>query len=180
VNEVIYFFCVLAYAASSFVLAYLGKPAELAGFVMAGALSLAFLKLDSFKEFSAGGFSAKLKERIEAIERDIGPIKSKETEPDEVEPAGEALADECFLDKGFQEVLSALTNGKYSWRTLSGLATTTDLTRDRLLGILAKLEQRGLATTSKSGSGKKIWGATFKGHDMVAQHRPGSKCKNGE
>lgn len=84
-NNILYICCVLAYVGLSFYLAFLGKPAELAGFVVAGALSLAFLKLDSFKEFSGGGFSAKLNERVENIERDIGPIKSKETEPDEVE-----------------------------------------------------------------------------------------------
>lgn len=57
-KEFFYGASVLAYAGLSFYLAFIGKPAELAGFVVAGALSLVFLKLDSFKEFSGGGFSA--------------------------------------------------------------------------------------------------------------------------
>ncbi len=177
-NNILYICCVLAYVGLSFYLAFLGKPAELAGFVVAGALSLAFLKLDSFKEFSGGGFSAKLNERVENIERDIGPIKSKETEPDEVESAPDAQADEFFLDKETQDVLFALTNGKYSWRTLGGLKSDTKFTRNRILEILAKLEKDGLATCNKSASGKEIWGATAKGHAVESLHSPGSNREN--
>ena len=58
-NNFISKLAVFIYAGLCFYLAILGMPAELAGFIIAGALSLAFLNLESFAEFSGAGFSAK-------------------------------------------------------------------------------------------------------------------------
>jgi hypothetical protein len=174
-NSKIYNFCIFIFAGSSFYLAYVGKPAELAGFVVAGALSLVFLKLDSFKEFSGGGFSAKLKERVENLERDIAPIKSKQTDP---ESEASSLPEHFFLGEESEKVLFSLTNGKYSWRTLGGLKADTKLAEKKLVSILKKLELDGLAYASKSSSGNEIWGATEKGYAVESLHYPRAEREN--
>lgn len=171
-KEIFYCICVLVYAAGCFVLAWSGKLAGLAGFVIAGALSLVFLKLDSFKEFSGGGFSAKLNQRVESIERDIAPIKSKETEPDGAAES-DTPAERFALNEDTEKVLFSLTNSKYSWRTLSGLRADTAFDREKLRSILGKLENDGLVTRSTSASGKDIWGASEKGYVVDSLHSPG-------
>lgn len=171
-KEIFYSLCVLAYAAGSFFLALAGEAKGLAGFVIAGALSLVFLKLDSFKQFSGGGFSATLNQRVDRVERDIAPIKSKETEPDE--PTDTDMPAEKFaLNEDAEKVLFSLINSKYSWRTLTGLNADTGFSREKLKTVLQDLKQDGLVTKSNSSSGKEIWGASDKGYLVDSYHYPG-------
>ena len=141
-------------------------PAELAGFAVAGALSLVFLNLEAFAEFSGGGFSAKLKERVEKIENDIEPIKSKATEPElPVNLESKDFDDDnTALNENKLKVLDALIEGKYSWRTMSGLIKDTQIPKDKLSEILSELEAESLVTASTSSAGKVIWGSTMQGN----------------
>lgn len=159
-----YFLAIGIYVLLSYVLALLGRSAELAGFAVVGALALVFLKLDSFKEFSGGGFSAKLKERVDDIEKDLAPIKSKAIEPEEVENTLNKTKFDEGLSKKALQVLDALVEGNYSWRTFKGLEASTKIPKSELEEILTELEADMLVTTTKSSAGKVIWGATSRGH----------------
>ncbi|GIU53719.1 ArsR family transcriptional regulator [Shewanella sp. KT0246] len=165
-NKIIYKILVLLYAALCFCLAIKGMPAELAGFAAAGALALVFLNLEAFAEFSGAGFSAKLNQRIETIEKDMEPIKSKATEP-EISAKPEMKngeTDSIQLDEDKLKILDALIDGKYSWRTITGLCQDTKISRDNLSELLTELEAEGLVTASKSAAGKVIWGSTMRGN----------------
>ncbi len=166
-TKLFYKFLVIVYAALCFYLAFKGMPAELAGFAVAGALALVFFNLEAFVEFSGAGFSAKLNNRIENIEKEIEPIKSKATEPDiknkssNEEPSSDS---EESISKDSLKVLDALIEGKYSWRTIKGLRGSTKIPKEGLEEILTELEAAELVTTSKAATGKTIWGATMRGH----------------
>lgn len=150
-------------------------PAELAGFAVAGALSLVFLKLESFSEFSGGGFSAKLKEQVDKLQNDIEPLKSKETEPETTRLSSSAELgeeDDTSLEENSRLVLHALIGSKYSWRTLTGLVADTKLPRDQSSDILFELEKRDLAIHSKSSDGRAIWGGTMRGYITDAIDSP--------
>lgn len=170
-KECLYKIAVLTYAGLCFYLALRGMPAELAGFAVAGALSLVFLKLDSFAEFSGAGFSAKLKETVEKLKKDIEPIKSKETEPDSAQLINEGSNGQEYesqLDHNKQLVLNSLVDSSYSWRTLTGVEADTKLPKDKISDILFELEQSDLAVSGKSSNGRTIWGATMKGYIAAA------------
>ena len=176
-KEWLYRMAVLTYAGLCFYLALCGMPAELAGFAVAGALSLVFLKLESFAEFSGGGFSAKLKERVDRLQNDIEPLKSRETEPEPTQSSDKddlKQDDETSLNEGSQQVLHSLTTSKYSWRTLTGIVADTKLPKDQISDTLFELEQCGLAVSSKSTNGRTIWGATMRGYITDAISSPNS------
>src|SRR5690606_9130507 len=146
------------------------SPAELAGFLVAGALSLAFLKLNEFSEFGGAGFIARINRDVKEIEKAIEPIKSKETEPDRLEEFAGNDENESglLLDESHRKVLVALTQSKYSWRTIGGIAKDANINENMVPDILFDLEQAGMAVSGKSSSGLVIWGSTMKGHIHAA------------
>jgi len=166
-NQILYKLLVIVYALLCFFLALEGMPAELAGFAVAGALSLVFLNLEEFAEFSGAGFSATLRKRVEKVEKDIEPIKSKATEPEALESSAKKKIDD-HSDEGLGgdslKVLDALVEGKYSWRTNLGLENATKLSREKLSEVLTEMEADELVTTTQSATGQVMWGATMKGH----------------
>lgn len=164
------------YGALCFYLAWAGKPAELAGFAVAGAIALVFFDLKSFVKFSGIGFSAiirQVEEKVDDVEKRLAPILLKETDPDinddsKLNVASETLSD---LDKSSLSVLHSLTNKNYSWRTLSGIIKDTGLDQSKIKDILHELEDKNLADTSKSSAGKTIWSATLRGHIVSAYYK---------
>lgn len=170
-NHILYKILVIAYAALCFYLAVNGMPTELAGFVVAGALSLVFLNLEAFAEFSGAGFSAKLNKRMDSIEKEIEPIKSKATEPETIEKTVKSKTGRDSSDglgSDALKVLHALIEGKYSWRTIIGLEKETKLSSETLSEVLIGLEADKLVTTNSSSTGKRMWGATMRGHITYA------------
>ena len=112
------------------------------------------------------GSLQKTRERIDKLEKDIEPIKSKETEPEE--KSAPKIAEEFDLGSDSLKVLKALTNSKYSWRTMRGLESETKFESSKLAGVLQELEEKSLASSSKSSAGKTIWGATMRGYILVS------------
>ena len=177
-NAIFYSFMVMAFLGMSFTLAYLGKVAELAGFVVAGAFSLFFLKLDSFKEFSGGGISAKLKDRIDSLEADLEPIKIKETEP-EAEEKDRVLNEELpeygvdsDPEKDDMDVLFAITNSKFSWRTAGGIKADTKLSMVKVKKALQRLQFKGLVMKTERADGKSLWSGTKSGFEYDQNNYP--------
>ena len=155
--EFIYRILVLAFAGLSFYLANIGNATGLAGFIVAGALSLIFLKLDAFKEFSGGGVVAKLRERVDKVEQKLEPIEARETEPDANSEKSEDRNDPSW------RALHAMTNGKYTWRTFGGLRKETNLSASELGEVLIRLAADGLATNNPFSS-RELWSATQAGY----------------
>lgn len=112
--ELIYKALVLVYAGLCFFLAISAMPAELAGFLVAGDLSLAFLKLNAFSEFGGAGFIARINRNVKEIEKAIEPITSKETEPDRLEglSGNDETGSGLSLEENHRKVLVALTQSK--------------------------------------------------------------------
>jgi len=160
----------ISYVACSFILALIGRTAELLAFVVAGAISLAFLKLELFKEFSGGGFRAKLKERVEKVELELEPLKLKGTEPEESEIDRVQDLERSLLNEEQQKVLLALTNSHYSWRTLKGIESHTQLSRDTIIKALLYLEHEGLSLKGMRATNKVIWSATRLGYDVSRKY----------
>lgn len=161
----------ITYASLCFYLALVGKPAELAGFAVAGAIALVFFDLKSFVEFGGAGFFAKIKqvrEKVDDVEKNLAPILLKETDPDAETEIDKPSDSEYGLVDNSKYVLQAVTNRKYSWRTLSGIVKDTGIESSEVEDILHELEERKLVNTSKSSSGKTIWGGTLLGYIVNA------------
>ena len=163
-NEFIYRLLVLVFAGLSFYLANTGNAAGLAGFIVAGALSLIFLKLDAFKEFSGGGMSAKLHDRLDKVEQKLEPIEAHATEPDANNGKGEERSDPSW------RVLHALTNGEYTWRTFDGLRKETNLSDSELRETLIKLAADGVVG-NKPFSSRELWSATQAGYGLARVYK---------
>lgn len=166
---------VATYVIASFILALLGKPAELAGFVVAGALGLVFLRLDEFKEFSGGGFSAKLRERLDEIQEELEPIKLKETEPDRSGEVTEETQRKIGLNPEEIRVLDAVSNSRYTWRTQRGVAKELKLDAEIIAGVISSLVDQSLVSKTVSGD-RELYSATQTGHivSMLAGEETGA------
>lgn len=165
-NDKTYLIAIGIYVGLAYLLALLGKPAELAGFAVVGALSLVFLKLESFKEFSGAGITAKLRDQVNDIQKDLEPIKAKATEPEDT-PQSEQMPEELLKltvqDEKAKDALLALTGGQYSWRTIHGVAKSTQQSPSEALSTLQLLIDAGLAVKGSSSSGRELWGPTVRG-----------------
>ena len=146
---------VLIYIALGFVLAWNGKPTELAAFTVCGGVGLIFLNLDKFSEFSAGGLSGKLitlEKRVEFIEKvDQAPDGTLNNEALEK------------LDAYKISILDSLIMDSYKYRTFNGIHKFTKIEKEVLYEVLGQMETLGLILSSKNSDGTIIWGASPKG-----------------
>lgn len=137
---------------------YLTKTTEMGLSILAGALGLAFSNLDKISEFSGAGFSAKMKEQVQAV-------IDKETEVSPEREGNEASISNSKETK----VLKALADPKYTWRTLSGLSKDTGLNESELLKMLTLLVGNELAQcANKNKTGEMIWSLTTLGRVHAA------------
>ena len=157
----------------AFVLVLIGDAATLTAFIVAGALCLTFLKLDSFKEFSGAGFSAKLKERVDQLEQDLEPIIEKEIEPENTSSETDSKLNRSRPTEEQLSVLLALSDSKYSYRTSTGLSKSAKLNKVQVSEALVYLMEYGFAKKSQT-TNKDLWRATKSGKGLVELAR--SKC----
>ena len=136
---------------------YLGKPTEMGLAILAGALGLAFSNLDKFSEFSGAGFSAKMKDQLQAvIDKETEESPSKEVAAEELSPPEESI-------------LEALANPKYTWRTLPGVSGAAKCSESETWSALVALTEKGLVRTgNKNKTGEMIWSLTSKGRQKIA------------
>jgi len=171
VNNNHYIIAVVIYVALAYILALIGKPAELAGFTVVGALALVFLKLDSFKEFSGGGITAKLRDDVKSMGVDLDKMKLKETEP-EIESESEGLPQEIVelkdKDPNAEKALLALNNAKWTWRSIGGVAKEISQKPSEALTTLELLRISGLVEEGRSRTGTKLWSPTVRGSIVSA------------
>lgn len=135
-----------------------GQPAEMALAIVGGAICLCFVNLDKFQEISGAGFSAKLKQQVEAV-------IAKETES---APTGvtQDLAAES-VDDDITALIKALGNPRYTWRYVAGLAQESGLTKKRTREVLASLVNDDIAG-HVFGSEGELWGLTTKGRVVLS------------
>ena len=141
---------------ASFYFGYMSQPAEMGLAIVAGALGLVFSNLERFSEFSGAGFSAKLKDQVEAL-------IEKETEP---EPQPENDSGIGLIDGRKRAVLSSLGNPSYTWRFLGGIMKDTSLNKEQALSSLNELIEREFAQRTRNKDGKPIWSLTAKGRQF--------------
>ncbi len=158
-NSIIQFLSAVVLLGISVCFGFMSKPTEMGLAILAGALGLAFSNLDKFSEFSGAGFSAKMKDQVQAV-------IDKETEELPVKTV-EATGTEISTEE--QSMLEALANPKYTWRTLPGLSKTTTVNESEAREILVKLTRKGLVRCgNKNETGEMIWSLTPLGRRRIA------------
>ena len=140
----------------SSILGVMGHTSEMALAIVAGSLGLTFSDIDKFKKFSGAGFTAELREKIEAV-------IEKETEL--VEPSDGFTSEAYGLDKDSNNVVLAIKNPKYTWRYPPGLAKDSGVKITEVNKTLDWLLENGLAKTAKGKHGE-IWSLTTKGREV--------------
>lgn len=106
----------------------------------------------------------KTTEKLEDIKKDVGPVISKESEPQEQEEDTGIKARGFSFDDDSKKVLNALGGGKYAWRTLTGIAQETGIAKENVLNSLNWLSSNLLVVkTTEKGR----WGLTLEGRDIV-------------
>jgi len=141
---------------------YTGQPTEMGLAILAGALGLAFGNLEKFSEFSGAGFSAKMKEQVQAVLE-----KETENTPAIVQANSALVQDKTPEFK----VLQSLADPKYTWRTLSGISKAAELIDVDTWKYLVQLIQKDLVRVgNKNKTGEMIWALTPEGRQVVSAH----------
>lgn len=137
---------------------YMSQPTEMGLAILAGALGLAFSNIDKLSEFSGAGFSAKMKDQIQAVvekETEATPYPGSEGEATQASPVEAA-------------VLKALSNPKYTWRTLSGISKDAGYSEAEAWPALVKLVgNKFIQTVNKNKTGEMIWALTNEGRHLA-------------
>ena len=103
---------------------------------------------------------------LHLLQRELEPILEMETESD-AQPQPQPLSPEDELDVTTANVLTALGNGRYIFRSMNGLSSETELdehTLDKTLGIIVARDLGG-KVLSKKGT---RWFITQKGRIYLA------------
>lgn len=103
------------------------------------------------------------KRDVENLKDEVEPIIVKETEPDERKSNEIAFRVEAYGLTGDDapKVIKALGDGKYSRRTVHGIAKDADIAENTVIETLHWLQQNGLATTT--GGPRHYWSLTDTG-----------------
>ncbi len=153
----------------TFVLGYIGKNIEMGIFVTCGAICMAFLKLELFKEFSGAGFKAKLREEINEVKRDLEPIKVKETEPEEILNNKHENLSDIKLNKIQLEILDAIVSSRFAFRTASGIAKEKGFSLSSVNKTLKELEKLSRVSEVAGRKGL-LWSITMLGKRSIHQY----------
>lgn len=143
----------------SFILGLLGKPTEMGLSILAGAIALSFLNIDKIKRFKGAGFEAEMREELEAI-------IEKETEPDPQQLEMTEFSRQNVTPE-VQEVLEAL-GGKYTWRTIRGIAKEKSLSKTKVLESLDWLVSNNFAVKAQE---KDRWALKAKGRRLLINNK---------
>lgn len=156
-NSALTFFSAIILLGVSSVFGFMSMPTEMGLSILSGALGMAFSNLDKISEFSGAGFSAKMKDQLQAV-------IDKETEPEESDSTDQQQP----LNSMETSVLKSLSNHKYTWRTLTGISKNVSLSESETWKILVSLIQKELVRTgNKNKTGEMIWSLTQSGRSYT-------------
>jgi len=151
------------------VLAFLGKAAEMTVLGAFTAIGLAFIKLDKFTEFSALGFSGKLKDVADTV----NAIKARETEPDpEDSPTQFGKLSVIQVSPKEKEALKALRSSSFTFRSVGGIAEQLEVSRATAVRLLHDLSEKGLVSHSVTSKRRSIWSITEQGLSYLQNVAP--------
>jgi predicted transcriptional regulator len=143
----------------TFTFGLLGKTTEMGLCILAGAISLAFTNIDKISKFKGAGFEAEMREKA------VDAIIAKEAEPEQNETGLIFSLKSYGLDENTRQVVNALGNSKYTWRTLSGIAKESGLSKNAIKESVNWLMLNGLVIQA----GSKIyanWGLSEDGRNL--------------
>lgn len=160
--EVVFkFFSAIVLLVVSCCFGYMGLPTEMGLAILAGALGLAFSNIDKLSEFSGAGFSAKMKDQIQAV-------VDKETE---ATPLSKDEGKEKKAPSTDIKILKALSNPNFTWRTLPGISKDANCNESEAWTILVNLVGNDFVRSgNKNKTGEMIWALTAKGRQLAAEN----------
>jgi hypothetical protein len=144
--------------ASSF-FGYIGKPTEMGLAILAGAIALAFANIDKIRRFKGAGFEAEMREQLNTI-------VAKETEPLREEGGLKFNFKGYGTDDATRQVITALGNPKYTWRTIAGIEEGTSLGKQQIMTSINWLVENHLVTEARGQQGK-VWGLSPEGRNLL-------------
>jgi|MTBAKMStandDraft_1061839.scaffolds.fasta_scaffold15906_2 predicted transcriptional regulator len=137
----------------SMILGFMRLPIEMGLAIGAGAVGLAFLNLERIVSIKGAGIELKTRYLIQAL-------IDKETEPQQFESEELPIQDINII---VQKVLDAL-GGKFTWRTMKGIAKEKKLSMKEVLESLDWLVEKGLV---KKSIEKDRWSLTLEGRRLL-------------
>ncbi len=105
---------------------FMAMPKEMGLSILAGALGLAFSNIDKISEFSGAGFSAKMKDQLQAV-------IDKETEQEDIA----SIENQKSLGNEEISAIKALNNPSLTWRTLRGISKESSLSESGAWKVLS-------------------------------------------
>jgi hypothetical protein len=123
-----------------------GRRIEMAGAIAASAVALAFLNLNKIRKFKGAGFEAEMFE----LEDKVDTMVAKQTEPDP-EKAPLPLP---TITPNMRTVLEALSDRRYTWRSIAGLASQTGLSKGDVQDAVKSLRSITAAKSTVNDPGK--------------------------
>jgi|SRR2546423_653100 len=147
-----------------------------AGFcLVASVSSKAFIGTISNRVFDLAKEADEKAERahskINRVEKDVSPLIEKETEPVLAKDKSKSKALNAFvpssLSQDEKQVLIALCDGKYTFRSLNGISSCAALPEERVKDILDNLVSQGLVNESLSDDGLH-WCLTRQGRETAS------------
>ncbi len=141
----------------------LARPVEMGLAIVAGSIALAFSYIDKIQKFKGAGFEAEMRQAEVVM-----AIVAKDAEP----PRKSAASPLGFMVRAFStdpetdKVIRALGSGKYTWRSVGGIAETTQLSTERVAQALKWLDENDLVTSTAARQGM-LWGLTEEGRFLL-------------
>ena len=137
---------------------FMAMPKEMGLSILTGALGLAFSNIDKISEFSGAGFSAKMKDQLQAV-------IDKETEQEDIA----SIENQKSLGNEEISAIKALNNPRFTWRTLRGISKESSLSESEAWKVLVSLIQKELVRTgNKNKTGEMIWSLTRLGRSHAS------------
>lgn len=114
----------------------------------------------------------KILNQIDQVSKDVKEVKNEledATTEEELIQLPELKEEYEKLEYDQKEVLSKIYHSKYTFRSISGLASETFQTRDQVKTILAILESKNLVKKVSRKNNTIKWRLTEKGREIVAE-----------
>ena len=159
INQIAQISAFLLLLVGTFIFGLLGKTGEMGLCILAASIALAFSNIEKIKRFKGAGFEAEMLERkVEAmIAKDAEPVPEAERSCFKVKAYG--------LDETTRNVVKALGNSKYTWRTATRIAQEAGLTPNSVKKALVWLNINDLVV--QAGGGRVAnWGLSEEGRNL--------------
>ena len=126
-------------------------------FVFAGFCVIAAISSKAFISTMSDRLLRQVREEVREVKASVEPVLLKETEPDQPTPGASRVGPLASRPDAEREILKALSSGKYSLRTLNGIAKETGLDANTVSGHIKSLMNDGLVTKRTGEKGKDLW-----------------------